>query len=53
MIPKLVNPAKGLFVPASQLAFPVEKLKRQKQEQTANFSTDFWSAEKQAYEEMN
>jgi hypothetical protein len=32
---------KGLFVPVSQLAFPAEKLKIQKQEQTANFSTDF------------
>jgi hypothetical protein len=28
---------KGLFVPTSQLAFSVEKLKSQKQEQTTNF----------------
>jgi hypothetical protein len=38
--------SKGLFVPASQLAFPVEKLKSQKQEQTTNFSAGFWNAEK-------
>jgi hypothetical protein len=44
---------KGMFVPASQLAFPVEKLKSQKQEQTANFLTGFWNVEKQASKEMN
>jgi hypothetical protein len=44
---------KALFVPASHLAFPAEKLRSQKQEQTINFSTDFWNAEKQAFEEMN
>jgi hypothetical protein len=42
----------ALFVPASQLAFPAEKLRSQKQEQTTNFSTGFWNAEKQASEEM-
>jgi hypothetical protein len=42
-----------MFVPTSQLAFPVKKLKSQKQEQTVNFSTGFWNAEKQASEEMN
>jgi hypothetical protein len=31
----------ALFVPTSQLAFPAEKLRSQKQEQTANFSTGF------------
>jgi hypothetical protein len=45
--------AKALFVPASQLAFPAEKLRNQKQEQMVNFLTSFWNAEKQAYEEMN
>jgi hypothetical protein len=42
-----------MFVPTSQLAFSVEKLRSQKQEQKVNFSTDFWNAEKQASEEMN
>jgi hypothetical protein len=31
----------ALFVPASQLVFSVEKLRRQKQEQMVNFSTVF------------
>jgi hypothetical protein len=44
---------KALFVLASQLAFPAEKLRSQKQKQTVNFSTDFWNAEKQASGEMN
>jgi hypothetical protein len=39
-----------MFVPASQLAFPVEKLNSQKQEQTTNFSTGFWNAKEQASE---
>jgi hypothetical protein len=42
-----------MFVPASQLAFPAEKLRSQKKKRTVNFSTDFWNAEKQASEEMN
>jgi hypothetical protein len=42
-----------MFVLASQLSFSAEKLRSQNQEQTVNFSTDFWNAEKQAYEEMN
>jgi hypothetical protein len=48
-VPKL----KGMFVHTSQLVFSAKKLKRQKQEQTVNFSADFWNIEKQAYEEMN
>jgi hypothetical protein len=44
---------KALFISASQLAFPAEKLRSQKQKQTANFSTDFWNVEKQASEKMN
>jgi hypothetical protein len=36
-----------MIVPDSQLAFPVEKLKSQKKEQTTNFSIDFWNTEKQ------
>jgi hypothetical protein len=44
---------KVMFVPASQLPFPAEKLRSQKQEQTVNFSTAFWNVEKQASEEMN
>jgi pyridoxal/pyridoxine/pyridoxamine kinase len=44
---------KGLFIPASQLSVFVEKLKSQKQEQTANFLTGFWNTEKQVFEEMN
>jgi hypothetical protein len=47
------DPIKGLFVPASQLAFSVKKLKSQKRKQTANFSAGFWNAGKQASEEMN
>jgi hypothetical protein len=42
-----------MLVPASQLAFPVEKVKSQKQKQTTNLSTGFWNAKKQAYEEIN
>jgi hypothetical protein len=41
-----------LFVSTSQLAFSAEKLRSQKKEQTINFLTDFWNAEKQASEEM-
>jgi hypothetical protein len=37
---------KALFVFGSQLAFPAEKLRNQKQKQTTNFSTGFWNAEK-------
>jgi hypothetical protein len=43
----------ALFVSASQLAFPAEKLRSQKQKQTVNFSTGFWNAKKQVSEEMN
>jgi hypothetical protein len=39
-----------MFVSASQLAFLAKKLRSQKQKQTANFSTGFWNAEKQASE---
>jgi hypothetical protein len=35
------------------MAFPAEKLRSQKQEQTGNFSTGFWNAKKQPSEEMN
>jgi hypothetical protein len=42
---------KTLFVSASQLT--VEKLRSQKEKQTANFLPDFWNTEKQASEEMN
>jgi hypothetical protein len=42
-----------MFVPASKLAFPAKKLKSQKQEQTTNFSTGLWNAEKQASTKMN
>jgi hypothetical protein len=48
-----MSPVKALFVLASQLAFPVEKLRSKKQEQTLDFSTGFWNAEKQASKKMN
>jgi hypothetical protein len=44
---------KVLFVAATQLAFSAEKLRSQKQEQMVNFSTGFYNAEKQTFEEMN
>jgi hypothetical protein len=42
---------KALFVSTSQLIFSVEKLRSQKQKQTINFLTGFWSGEKQASKE--
>jgi hypothetical protein len=45
--------SKGLFVPTSQMAFPAENLKSQKQKQIANFSSGFWNVENQAIEELN
>jgi hypothetical protein len=44
--------AKDIFVSASQLSFSVEKPRSQKQEQTVNFLTGFWNAEKQVSEEI-
>jgi hypothetical protein len=41
-----------LFLLLSWL-FAAEKLRNQKQEQTANFSTGFWNTEKQASKEIN
>jgi hypothetical protein len=41
-----------LFLLLSWL-FAAEKLRSQKQEQTANFSTGFWNTEKQASKEIN
>jgi hypothetical protein len=42
-----------MFICASHLIFLAEKLKSQKQEQTANFLFVFWNIEKQATKEMN
>jgi hypothetical protein len=44
---------KALFVPASHLSFPAEKLWSKKHEQIVSFSAGFWNAEKEASEEMN
>jgi hypothetical protein len=38
---KICEVIKAMLVSASQPAFPVEKLRRQKQKQTSNFSTGF------------
>jgi hypothetical protein len=38
---------------STKLTFSVEKLKSQKEKQIANFSTDFWNAEKQTFKKMN
>jgi hypothetical protein len=50
---KICEVIKAMLVSASQPAFPVEKLRRQKQKQTSNFSTGFWNAKKQASKEIN